>query len=158
MPNHKFNIDKHALDQELRDRIRVVIRGILAQPRIFSIQYRERLEVILANLQPTTIGTNIERITIGIYAQWDNPIHSSLKDRVSCVLVLLRQLIINFWDYLLKGTDESLKSNGQIENHLETLENYIENGLDNYVVVGNERQGFWLMSKDEYHTAMEDVR
>jgi len=67
-------------------------------------------------------------------------------------------LIINYWDYLLEGSDESLKSDGQIENHLELLEGYVKNGLDKYAVVGDKRQGYWLMSEGEYRAAMEDVR
>lgn len=156
MGSHKFDIDKHALDQELRDRIRTVIRGLKDQ--LQSPVNKARLENVLANLQPIKTQTNIERLEIGEHFHWDIKTHSAGFGKWSCVLTLLRQLIINFWDYLLEGADESLKSDGQIEDHLETLEDYVEFGLDDYVVVGDERHGYWLMWKDEYRKSMEEVR
>lgn len=153
---HNFpDLDKHQQDQELRDRIRAVIRGLETDHRIFI---REALDNVLAHLQPSDVGTNIDRLEIGIAAHWDNRIYSNRPDKLSCVLVLLRQLIINYWDYLLGGSDESLKPDGQIENHLETLEGYVEDGLENYVVAGDVRQGYWLMNEGEYRAMMEEVR
>jgi len=153
--SHKFDIDKHALDQELRDRIRKVIRGLHKE---CGPQYPPVLENTLAHLQPTTAGTNIGRLNLTSSSHWDNKIHSNIPRPIPCVLVILRQLIINYWDYLLEGTDESLKPDGQIENHLGTLEDYVDRGLDKFLVVGSVREGFWLMSKADYQQAMEDVR
>ncbi len=153
---HKFDIDKHALDQKLRDRIRAVIRRLTASSANHSTRYQ--LDSTIANLQPTTTGTNIGRLPIGKMFHWENDIYNSVPDKEGCALVLLRQLIINFWDYTLGGTDESLTSDHRIEDHLETLEDYVEKGLDKFVVVGSIREGFWLMWEDEYRAAMEDVR
>ena len=153
---HKFDIDKHALDQELRDRIRVVINGLLCGTA--SRFYQGLLEGVLARLQPTTAGTNIGRLKVGVNFHWDCRTRSTKADKMQCALVLLRQLIINFWDYTLGGTDESLTSDGQIEDHLETLEDYVEKGPDKFVVVGSVREGFWLMWKGDYQRAMEDIR
>jgi len=155
---HKFDIDKHALDQELRNRLRVVIRGLIADNHTFSVVHRDKLEDTLTGLQPIKAGSNIARLHIGVNFHWDHKTHNSFPDGAGCVLVLLRQLIINFWDYLLEGSDESLTPDGWIENHLETLEDYVERGLDKFVVVGTVRGGFWLMDKGEYQKAMEDVR
>lgn len=119
---------------------------------------RYMLDNTIAKLQPTASGTNEVRIEIGVDYHWENKLHSVLRDKEKCALVLLRQLLINWWDYLLGGTDESLKPDGQIENHLETLEGYVEDGLENYVVVGDERHGFWLMPEGEYRASMEGVR
>lgn len=153
---HNFgDIDQYAQDQELRDRIRAVIRGIQKE---CGSHYQPVLENTLAHLQPITAGTNIGRLAIGTSFHWDDKIHSNIMSKTPCVFVILRQLIINWWDYLLGGTDESLKSDNQIENHLETLEGYVEDGLENYVVVGDERHGFWLMSEGDYRKSMEGVR
>ena len=152
---HKFDIDKHALDQELRDRIRAVIRGLQKEG---DSRYQSVLENTLAHLQPITTGANVGRLAIGTSFHWDNKTHSNIASKIPCALVLLRQLIVNFWDYTLGGTDESLISDGQIENHLETLEDYVEKGLDKFMVVGSVREGFWLMWEDEYRAAMEECR
>ena len=152
---HKFDIDKHALDQELRDRIRMVIRGLEKEG---NSHYQSVLENTLAHLQPVTTGANIGRLAIGTSFHWDNKTHSNMVCKIPCALVLLRQLIINYWDYTLGETDESLTSDHRIEDHLETLEGYVERGLDKYVVVGSVREGFWLMWEDDYRVAMEDVR
>jgi len=159
MTNLNFgNTDKYAQDGKLRDRIRAVIRGVIGlRPAPFDFQ-RKRLDDVLAHLQPSTSGTNISRLDIGINFHWENRLRSKTNDKTSCVLVILRQLIINYWDYLLEGSDESLKSDGQIENHLELLEGYVKNGLGVHVIVGDERQGYWLMGLGEYRAAMEDVR
>lgn len=153
------DLDQHAADKELRDRIRAVIRGLQKTLyHTYSIAERDTLEHTLASLQPIKTGTNIGRLEIGVNTHWENKSHSKISDKVSCALIILRQLIINYWDYLLEGTDESLKPDGQIENHLELLEGYLEQGLEHCVVVGDVRQGYWLMPEGEYRAAMEDVR
>lgn len=157
MSVHNFDIDKHALDKELRDRIRAVINGLINDP-VILVDQREMLRDTLTNLQPSDTGTNIIRLEIGASTHWDNKIYSNRSAKVSCALVLLRQLIINYWDYLLEGSDESLASNGRIEDHLETLEGYVEHGLENYIVVGNIRTGYFLMWTEEYRKAMEGCR
>ena len=154
---HKFDIDKHALDQELRDRIRAVIRGLQKDFQL-TIFKQERLENTLAHLQPTMIGTNIGRLEVGIGRHYNCNTHCTVADRGSCALVILRQLVINYWDYALGGIDESLTPDHRIEDHLETLEDYVEKGLDKFVVVGSVREGFWLMWEDEYRAAMEGCR
>ena len=157
MQGHNFpDLDKHKRDQELRDRIRAVIRGLVAVSPNHGDRYL--LDSTLANLQPIKSVTNAGRVGIGAYFHWDNRIHSNINSKSCCALVVLRQLIINFWNYLLDGSDESLTPDGQIENHLETLEGYADNGLDDFVVVGDERQGFWLMGMGEYRTSIESVR
>ncbi|MCP4596231.1 hypothetical protein [Neptuniibacter sp.] len=78
---------------------------------------------------------------------------------MSCVFVMLRQCIINWWDYLLDGADESLGSDGvDLEDYLGELELYVEDGLDAYVIAGDERQGYWLMTKADYQESLEEVR
>lgn len=157
MSVHNFDIDKHQLDKELRDRVRQIILGIIRIPEIHQREHT-RLINLLAHLQPTSAGTNIGRLDVGTSFHWNNRTYSNRPHQTFCVFVLLRQLIINFWDYLLKGSDESLEPDGEIENHLETLEDYIERGLENYVMVGDTRNGYFLMWKEEYRKAMEDVR
>ena len=151
-----FDIDKHGKDQELRDRIRKVIRGMLR----FDLLHFQRtlLENTLANLHPVTTGTNIVRLQIGADVHRSDVTHSERKNKVICTFVLLRQLIINWWDYLLDGTDESLIPDGEDGDHLDKLEDIVKNGLDAYVIAGDERQGYWLMTKADYQEAMEEVR
>lgn len=151
------DLDQYAEDKALRDRIRAVIRGLEydhTMPRYCRIW----LEGTVAGLQPAKTGANISRLEVGTNIHWENRLHSKLNNKAACALVVLRQLIVNYWDYLLGGTDESLKPDGQIENHLETLEGYVEDGLERYVVVGNDREGYWLMPEGEYRIAMEGVR
>lgn len=155
--SHKFDIDKHAFNQELRDRLRQIVLGVTRMPGVHQREHT-RLINTLANLQPVKTGTNIERLEIGKSFHWDCRTHSNRPHQTPCVFVLLRQLIINYWDYILGGTDESLTPDYRIEDHLETLEGYIERGLDKFVVVGSVRDGYWLMDKGEYQRAMEDVR
>ncbi len=152
-----FNVDKHQKNQELRDRIRKVIRGMLR----FDLLHFQRtlLEDTLANLHPVTTGTNIVRLKIGVDYHWDDRTHSKRKNRVICAFVILRQLINNWWDYLLDGADESLMPDEfELEEYLGELELYVEDGLDAYVIAGDERQGYWLMTKADYQEAMEEVR
>ncbi len=151
-----FNVDKHQKNQELRDRIRKVIRGMLR----FDLLHFQRtlLEDTLANLHPVTTGTNIVRLQIGADVHRSDVTHSERKNKVICTFVMLRQLIINWWDYLLDGTDESLKSDEYLEDYLGDLELYVEDGLDAYVIAGDERQGYWLMTKADYQEALEEVR
>ena len=151
------DLDQYAKDRVLRDRIRRVIRGLEydhAMPRYCRIW----LEGTVAGLQPAKTGANISRLEVGTNIHWENRLHSKLNNKAACALVVLRQLIVNYWDYLLGGTDESLRSDGQLENHLETLEEYVDNGLEHYVVVGDDRHGFYLMGVGEYRSAMEGVR
>ena len=157
MSNLNFgNTDKYAQDGKLRDRIRAVIKGLLHGTK--SRFYQGMLEDALANLQPIKTGTNIDRLKIGAHFHWENRLRSTVKGKVECALVILRQLIIDYWSYLLNHPDESLLYDGQMRTHLETLEEYVKNGLDTHVVVGDERQGYWLMGLGEYRAAMEDVR
>ena len=159
MSNLNFgDIDKYEADGELRDRIRAVIKGLLHGTK--SRFYQGMLEGALANLQPIKTGTNINRLKIGAHFHWENRLRSTSKNKVECALVVLRQLIIDYWSYLLNYSDESLPFDTYKmgEAHLETLEEYVKNGLDKYVVVGDERQGYWLMDLGEYKAAMEDVR
>lgn len=157
MSQLNFDIDKYQKDQVLRDRIRAVIRGL--QHCTKSRLRQGILESALANLQPVKSGTNIDRLHAGIFQHWEYKTHCTKMDKEECALTLLRQLIINWWDYLLEGTDETLITDGvDLEAYLETLEGYVENGLDKYVVAGDVRQGYWLMTVADYQKSLEEVR
>jgi len=159
MSNLNFgDIDKYAQDGKFRDRIRAVIKGLLHGTQ--SRFYQEMLEGALANLQPIETGTNIDRLEIGAHFHWENKLRGTINSKIECALVILRQLLVDYWSYLLNYSDESLPFDDQRmgETHLETLEAYVKNGLDKFVVVGDVRQGYWLMGLGEYKAAMEDVR
>ena len=159
MTNLNFgNTDKYAQDGKFRDRIRAVIKGLLHGTQ--SRFYQRMLEGALANLQPIKTGTNIDRLRIGAHVHWENRLRSTVKGKEGCALVILRQLIIDYWSYLLNYSDESLPfdTHRMGETHLETLVEYVKNGPDKYVVVGDKRQGYFLMGLGEYKAAMEDVR
>jgi len=128
------NPEKHQIKQKLHQKIRQTLLEL--RKTLPYANHREIIMQFIGVINPGSMGGDVTRLP---YESQRSKARTASK--MECVFALVSWIIQEYWDYCVGNNPLKIET---IKNGLKILQQITKNGLNQYQVVGNVRDGFSL--------------
>ena len=128
------NPEKHQIKQKLHQKIRQTLLEL--RKTLPYANHREIIMQFIGVINPGSMGGDVTRLPY----ESQRP-KARTASKMECVFALVSWMIQRYWDYCAGNDFLTIDT---IKNGLQILQQITKNGLKQYQVVGNVRDGFSL--------------